>query len=1279
MNTITTERPGARGTRIAQAGPAAGLRARLLATAATLAATLLASPGHAVTIPNLPLQTGTAYPPANVMFILDDSGSMVFESMPADQSSSCGRYSCSYNHLSDTVEDKSYVNNTIYYDPSEDYLAWMQANGTRMTGGTSYDSVYADQSMASGDTIDLSSSSSCETVDFNAADYTNCGGTQTFFVPKTGATSYDDDEDFYRYQIRKVTRSGVTSTRVVRSEWVEGVDGTSSSWNDKDINKKSSRTDSITVPAGATNLVISISGGSGGDADLYVKLGSAPTTSNSDYSSTGAGNSHSVTIATPGAGTWYILTNNASSSSKINNEDISASFDVDVDEGESSAGCESDESKDGWRNCTFATPGSRTEAEEKTNFATWYSYHRTRIKVAKAGASEAFGQLGSSIRVGFDSIWNRNSNSWTYSGSVSTSATPAYKIPVGTDEGLFRGDNRTNWFTQLQNARGYNGTPLHGALQRTGKYFEDTGSSGPWGPGTTGQLSCRQNFAILTTDGYWNSYTGYDDDDIGDADSEDGDKILSEDGKSDIQYKAVTPYIDNFKDSDGDLYSQDDTLADVANYFWKRDLVDDLANDVPTSTADPAYWQHMVTFGVSIGLQGRLDPTEDLQAITNGSKNWGDPTDREDLDRVDDLWHAAVNGHGNFVTATNPTQFVQGLIDALATVAQRLGSASNVTANSTSFQTDTRVYQASYVSGKWTGELAAYEVSAAGISTKDEDGDGIPDPAWEASEGIPDFGDRNIFTWTGAAGATFPTGGQESTLAQPTRANINGGIATGEEVANYIKGDQSKEIQNGGKMRDRDSLLGDIANSSPMFVSESNTIYVGANDGMLHGFDASNGEELFGYVPAGLDFSDLATLSDPQYSPSHRYFVDGPVVVSTDAQTPDANYLVGSLGRGGRGVYALDVTDPKHFGTGDVMWDETGTALGNDMGQVLGEPLIVTLNSVDGHGDKQKAVIVSNGVNSPNGHAVLFVLDLATGDLIAKLDTGVGGDNGLSAPRGADTGSDGYVDYVYAGDLKGNVWKFDLHDTNTANWEVANDGDPMFTATDADGKAQPITAGLAIARNPSTGDIWVFAGTGSFMTSADVSNTDVQSIYGLIDSGAAIAGRDSLVERDIVVVTTSNGQDVRGFESSASMPSDKHGWYIDLDDPSDGERVVSNPRVRGTVLLAASMIPPQENTCDAGGTGYINALDAFTGTSLGSPYFDVNGDGQYNDSDKVADADGNLVAVGSIDLGVGMPTLPTLIDKLLVVGGSKGTLGSILMNPQGGSARRTSWREILRD
>lgn len=1229
---------------------------------ATLAVTLASAPGRAITIPNLPLQTGTAYPPANVMFILDDSGSMVFEKMPDDDSS-----------LGDNVDDKSYVNNTIYYNPNETYLPWMTASGSRLTGGTSYDAAYADLSLASGGTIDLASSSSCRTVDRNGSNRTICGGTQTYFVPKTGATNYSSDSNFYRYQLRNIPDDGL-GTRVVRSEYLEPTSTTTQllsasglSRNKNDNPRSLSWT--VTVPSGMDDFTVRTSGGSG-DSDIYVYRSGDVMCQN-----TSNGNDRSCSFD-PTSGDYLVILYADNSYSNVS---ITVTVGtVDTNTGAADAGCSTSTSGSEWRNCTFVTPTGRSEAEELQNYATWFSYHRSRIKVAKAGASEAFGQLGSGIRVGYDSIWNRDSGAASYAtSSVSSSATPAYAIPVDTDEGLFRSSNRTAWFAQLQGAHGYNGTPLKGALQRSGRYFEGTGTSGPWGPGADDQLSCRQNFAILTTDGYWNSNEGYSA--IGDADAVDGALIASEDGKTSLQYKAITPYKDNFKTSGGTIFSKPDTLADVANYYWKRDLVTTLANDVPTSTADPAFWQHMVTFGVSIGLQGRLNPKSDLQAITNGSKNWGDPTDTEDLDRIDDLWHASVNGHGNFVTATNPSEFVQGLIDALATVAQRLGSASNVTANSTSFQTDTRVYQASYVSGKWTGELAAYEVSAAGISTVDADGDGIPDAAWQASEHIPAYADREIFTWSGSAGADFPTGAQSTSMAQTTRADVNGGPTTGAENAAYVAGSQAKEIKNGGKLRDRDSLLGDIANSSPMYVKESETIYVGANDGMLHGFDALTGAELFAYVPAGISFSDLGTLSDPQYSPSHRYFVDGPVVVSSTSQTPGMNYLVGSLGRGGRGVYGLDVTTPTNFTTASVLWDNTGTALGDDMGQVLGEPLIATLNTIDGNGDKVQAAIVSNGINSPNAHAVLFVLNLADGSLIAKIDTGIGTDNGLSAPRGADTDGDGDLDYVYAGDLKGNVWKFDLSSSTASNWEVANSGSPMFTAKDSGGTAQPITAGLAIARDPATSKIWVFVGTGSFMTSSDVSDTDEQTMYGLIDDGSAISGRDKLVERDIIVVATENGRDVRGFESAGTMPLDKRGWYVDLDDPSPGERVVSNPRVRGIVLLFASMIPPQENTCDAGGTGYVNAIDPFTGTSLASPYFDSNGDGKVDENDTVTTEDGTIVPVGSVDLGVGMPTLPTLIDKLLVVGGSKGTLGSVTMDPKGGSARRVSWREILRD
>src|SRR5690606_36247269 len=154
---------------------------------------------------------------------------------------------------------------------------------------------------------------------------------------------------------------------------------------------------------------------------------------------------------------------------------------------------------------------------------------------------------------------------------------------------------------------------------------------------------------------------------------------------------------------------------------WKKDLRDKLDNNVPNSAADPAFWQHMVTFGVAIGLSGELDPAVDLPALVNGSKDWPNPSlgntsgSAEIAARIDDLWHASVNGRGSFVSARNPTEFVDGLSDALATVAQRLSSASNVTANSTSFRADTRVYQASYVSGSWIGELAAYDATSAGV------------------------------------------------------------------------------------------------------------------------------------------------------------------------------------------------------------------------------------------------------------------------------------------------------------------------------------------------------------------------------------------------------------------------------------------------------------------------------------------------------------------------------------------------------------------------------------
>lgn len=1103
------------------------LRGRLTAVAIAFLATLVAGPGQAVDIPNDPLQSQAAYPPANVRFILDDSGSMNLISMPASLADpDYDRGTGASGYLDDTnIRHASYGHNTIYYNPATTYLPWIKADGTRFTGGTSYTAAYRHTTLLS-DVTDLSAGSR----------------TSTFYVPKSEAVKTSTDPaDFQRFQIIKIDGKG--KPRVVRSEW------------------------------GRLNR---------------------------------------------------------------NNR------------GESDAGCDDGRNgDDGWLQCTFATPllptnpaSSRSEADEMTNFAIWYSYHRSRMKVAKAGASEALSRVGEYLRIGLDTI-NRNTTGFPYD------------IPVGSDGGLFRGANKSTWFDRLQSAQGDGSTPLHRALQRAGDYFSRSDAAGPWDSGTTAsQISCRQNFAILTTDGYWNSTDGFAS--VGDADGTAGPANVWTDALGNIKksytYAPAKPYQDNFVETS--TKSRPNTLADVAMYYWKRDLRSDLENNVPESLADEAFWQHMVTFGVSIGLKGNLDPSSDLPSIRNGTKHWPDPINGgENRDRIDDLWHASVNGRGDFLVASNSKEFTDGLLAAFAEVAKRLGSASNVTANSTSFVTNGRVYQASYLSGAWSGELAAYDASTADV--KDDT------PVWRASTLIPTSG-RNLLTWGGRGGASFPTSAQIALLDQSSRAIAP---VNGTDNAAYIAGDRSKEKQNGAELRDRGTVLGDIANSSPVYVKESQTIFVGANDGMLHAFDATTGAELFAYVPGGINFTNLASLSNPRYL--HQYFVDGPLMVSSRAVTPGKNYLVGALGRGGKGMYALDVTTPKTFRATDVLWELNS---GANLGQVLGEPLISHL------GNGTAVAIFGNGINSAGGKAVLYVVDLLTGAVLNEIDTGAGGDNGLFSPRGWDENGDGSVDYVFAGDLKGHVWKFDF---TGATPSIGYGGRPMFTTA----SGQPVTADLALAQHPKTGQRWVFAGTGSLLSKLDLTDDTVQSMYALIDEGSSPIAVSELQARTIAVVDATTGN--RAFEASGTLPAGKRGWYLNLSKPSPGERVLSRPLVDGSALFFASVVPPTSNVCDAGGNGYLNAIDAFTGTSLADSFFDTNGDRKFDEKDTLEDGSGNKVATGSINPGVGMPTKPIIIrgadESVAVVGGSTGGLADPAINPPGSAPRRVSWREILHD
>ena len=880
---------------------------------------------------------------------------------------------------------------------------------------------------------------------------------------------------------------------------------------------------------------------------------------------------------------------------------------------------------------SFTWPGgvTRNLAQEKQNFANWYSYHRTRSKVAKAGASYAFNDTtifnaDNDYRVGYTTIWA--------GGNGLTNQT--YRIPVANDNGLFRGTNRDTWFARLFDSGATSGTPLIPALNRAGQYYEESGNTGPWGPQANGsQYECRQNFSILTTDGYWNNGAVT----HGNTDGTDGNAITRPDGTA-YTYVAADPFRDAWSN----------TLADVAMHYWKRDLRPEaqMTNIVPASTTNPAFWQHMVTFGISIGLSGTLDVAATNTRVRNGqSVAWPNPMDTEDEERIDDLFHAAVNGRGSFVAASNPTEFADGLGDALRAIAARKGSGSNATVTGTSTAAGTKVFQAKYYSAKWYGELLAYNVTASGVNTTT--------PLWTAT--LPAGVRSNIYTHNGAAGTTFPTAAQTAALTA--------------DVANYLRGDRSREAPS-GPLRERTSLLGTIVDSSPTYVKTSSTVdtvYVGANDGMLHAFNATDGALRFSYVPRGLDFADLKAFSDPDYS--HRFFVDGAIVTSTSRDLANRTILVGALGRGGKGLFALDVTDPTAFNAGKVLWDRTGE-LDIDMGQIIGKPLIAKLNN------GETGVIVPNGLNSTgqsavteDSEAVLFVYNLETGAELARLSTGVTGNNGLSSPRGWDEDGNGTVDIVYAGDFQGNVWKFDLRDGQENQWDVDK---RLFRPVSS---AQPITGGVTIAVDPGTDKRWVFFGTGRLLTPSDITDVTRQAWYGVIDdesSGTAVQRAD-LTARNIAQFDA--GTRNRAFEPYSALPANSKGWYIELDLPPantlEGERMVGDQQVVKNALIAASIVPSTNNPC-LPGRGYINAIDAFTGTSLQSGLFDADRNGQFGNSGDMMGGS----AIGSIDLGVGMVTDPALLDKLLVAGGSLATLATAPLDPTlyGG---RISWREII--
>ncbi|WP_350016972.1 PilC/PilY family type IV pilus protein [Rhodanobacter sp. IGA1.0] len=774
-----------------------------------------------------------------------------------------------------------------------------------------------------------------------------------------------------------------------------------------------------------------------------------------------------------------------------------------------------------------------------------------------------------------------------------------------------------------------------------------------------------------------------------------------------------------------------DTLADVAMKYWKADLQPDISNEVPTNADDKAFWQHMATFTLGLGFSPvdskGTDSTSDdtaldipriaawangdaTKAITNFS--WPQPSG-DSLNNIADLAHAAVNGHGGFYSAKSPDEFANGLKDALKRASERVGTGASLAANSTQLQTGTVAYQANYWTAKWKGDLKALAVSSDGAIA------GTPD--WNAASKLPATSSRNIKTYnpTAAAGSQFVAFkvASDGTLpalstAQNTALSAVAGTATNESnLINYLRGDSANEQTNGGSYRNRDSAIGDIVNSQPVYVgapnpnqfytesftgsnvfstyasnnaSRAGAIYVASNDGMLHAFNASTGAENFAYLPGAVITSGISALASVDYggSVAHGFFNDGELTVG-DAyigSTPGwKTVLVGTTGRGvAKTVYALDVTDPADV---KFLWERSaadGKTDSNYIGQMVGKPVIA--QSANG----TWAVLIGNGYNSAAGKSALLQFDLADGTLHVHATTDT---SGLAAPAvWMDPSGNGVSTVAYAGDANGNLWSFAINTSagTSSTATPTSAGVKLFTAKDKDGKAQPITGGMLAGKDPATGNTWVFFGTGRYLTTGDLADVSTQSWYGLIvqsgTDGLAVTSdmtrADDLAKRSITAEVGDGRTETTLAQATAAGTSieGKSGWYMDLTSPvngAEGERMVTPNQFQGNLLLGTTRIPKASDPCNPSGRGWIMSIDPFTGTNPDGPFFDVNNDGKVDSSDSI---NGTPVA------GVGyssLPNNPIFVGSTMLVSFDNGTTASKKTSSSTGQIQRVSWRELI--
>lgn len=928
-------------------------------------------------------------------------------------------------------------------------------------------------------------------------------------------------------------------------------------------------------------------------------------------------------------------------------------------------------------------------AEDKQNFANWYSYYRKREYLIKSVLSRVIAQ--SSVRMGVATLNNNNNvgqvvNDIGSDKGMQKILKEQAKIQKENDkdqdedkkkekikkieekiekieEKFGISANKAHEEALLESVSRIDSdgfTPMREAFKRAGDYFDPDESVDPaffGGPPVHDPTetfnagtpvlkpelggSCQQNFSVLLSDGYWNG---------------------------------------------ADPGGSNNTLADIAQRLYENDLTSSLNDDLNVEdpqTGTTITHQNVITYAVTFGVNGTLSVNPDEPGFTS----WPTPVSNT-ATTIDDMRHAAWNGRGEFLSAGNPQELINSFGKVITDAQIRAGSLKAGEFGAGSISTDSLLFQSQYNTVDYTGDLLAFSFDNSGIVDSSGNGSkGNEDAHWSAATELSSrlgasstaWASRNIITYNGTQGVPFafptdytsPTTDEISssmisdllshsnapyieTTTDP--AEIASNKTFGENIVAFLKGDKTNE---GSIFYDRKGkYLGPIIYSSPQYMGVPNQsypnliegtgneystfindnsartpmVFVGGNDGMLHGFDATTGsnggKEIFAYIPNFFS-NNLSNLAE--INPIYNSYVDAtPTIRDVFVNSAWRTYLVGGTRSGGKGIYVLDVTNDS---TAPLATASASAANAkkiilkefthSDLGFTFSRPQIAKL------ANNRWAAIFGNGYNnSGDGKAKLFILYLD--DFSHKiLNTNIGvianndcldsgsNCNGLSSPTIVDLNGDYKIDRVYAGDVHGNLWVFNLEDSDPANWAVAYGGDPFFQAClngdcSDPAKYQPITAKPVVSRHPYITDsstspnVMVYFGTGQNLADGDEKTTDLQAFYAVWDADSSDINdktysklkKNNLVQQEFSDSLTITSNAVNYGTGSG----EKFGWYVNLATTGTnvllGGRSVLTPLLIGDIIFFIVSVP-DSGVCTGNGTkSYLATLEAVDGSQV---------------------------------------------------------------------------------